>query len=91
MGVGAWCGHCGESFALLELVEPDGDVPVGSCPRCGAAFASGYTAVLVSAVRQLATAAEALHAAAAQLHDIAPALHVDVRTLTGDLQERLGH
>jgi hypothetical protein len=89
--VAAWCGRCGESFATVEVVEPAGDVAVGSCPRCGRPFAPSYTTVLVTAVRRLLAAADALEEAAGQLRDVAPALHVDARTLTGPVEETLGH
>ena len=89
MGLGAWCGRCGESFTLVEVVEPAGDDLVGACPRCGRPFAPAYTSVLVPAVRQLIAATAALEAAARQLRDIAPGLHVDGRALAAELEEAL--
>lgn len=91
MDLDAWCGRCGESFALAEVVDPAGDVPIGDCPRCGVAFAPSYTPVLVSVVRQLLAATEALLSAAGQLHDIAPGLHVERRALVARLEEHLQH
>jgi hypothetical protein len=75
----AWCGHCGESFALAEVVTPSGETAVGACPRCGVLFAPAYTAVIVSATRRLIDAAAALDEALGQLRDMAPALHVEHR------------
>lgn len=88
MGVGAWCGRCGESFGLVEAV--DGDV-AGSCPRCGVSFGPSYTAVLVTAVRRLLAAADDLMAAGGQLRDVAPRLHVDAKALCIDLETTLDH
>ena len=86
MTVTAWCGMCGESFRLLEVVEGGN---AGRCPRCGESFAAGYTAVLAGAVHQLASAADALDGAARQLADVAPALHVDRRKLYAELDDAL--
>lgn len=72
-----WCGRCGESFALREVVEPSGDLPAGACPRCGALLAPSYTVVMVAALRELLSAEQAVARAVAQLHDVAPALHLD--------------
>ena len=91
MTVNAWCGRCGESFALTELSAPSGDLPVGACPRCGVMLAPDYATVLVSAVRQLLGAADAFAAAAGQLGDIAPALHLDRRALAAELESILDH
>jgi hypothetical protein len=87
MGLGAWCGHCGESFRLGELVE---DGFSGRCPRCGRDLAPGYTSVASAAVHDVIRGAAALEEAAARLHDIAPRLHVDARKLAADLGEALG-
>ena len=87
MDVGAWCGHCGESFRLAEMVDGGFD---GRCPRCGFEFASGYLSVASAAVHDVLTAASALASAAARLHDVAPRLHVDARKLNTDLSTALG-
>ena len=88
MLVTAWCGRCGESFPLAEVV--DSGTP-GHCPRCGVALAPDYAAVLVSAVRQLLGAAAALEQAGGQLGDVAPLLHVDRGALAGQLEGSLDH
>jgi hypothetical protein len=86
--VTAWCGRCGESFPLLEVV--DSPTP-GHCPRCGVALAPDYAAVLVSAVRQVVAAAVALDASGSQLADVAPLLHIDRRALAEGLESSLDH
>ena len=83
----AWCGVCGRSFRLAEVVEPG---HAGRCPRCGRIFAPDYSAVLVAALRELLAAADALEAAARQTRDVAPLLHVDARRLCADLEALLG-
>jgi hypothetical protein len=85
--VGAWCGHCGESFRLAELVT---DGFSGRCPRCGCDLAPGYTPVASQTVHEVMTAAAALSGAAARLHDMAPRLHIDARKLNADLAAALG-
>jgi hypothetical protein len=85
--VGAWCGHCGESFRLAELVENGFS---GRCPRCGRELTPGYTSVASAAVHDVLTAATALEEAAARLHDMAPRLHLDARKLNADLNDALG-
>jgi hypothetical protein len=85
--VGAWCGHCGESFRLAELVE---DGFTGRCPRCGRDLTPGYAPVASAAVHELLAAATALEQAAGRLHDVAPRLHLDARKLNADLAESLG-
>jgi hypothetical protein len=82
--VAAWCGHCGESFRLAELVE---DGFTGRCPRCGRDLAPGYVPVAATAVREVLTAAEALAAAGRRLRDVAPRLHVDARDLAAHVSE----
>ena len=74
MELGGWCGRCGQRFRLEEVAEPPAP---GSCPRCGRAFASGYAAVVVSAVRRLQAAAAEAALAKAELADVAPHLHVE--------------
>jgi hypothetical protein len=87
MDVGAWCGHCGESFRLQELVA---DGYSGRCPRCGRELSPDYVPVASAAVHDVLAAAEALSDAAARLRDVAPRLHVDARKLTADLSASLG-
>jgi hypothetical protein len=88
MDVGAWCGHCGESFRLAELVEGAFD---GRCPRCGEALAEpSYLPVASGAVHDVVTAARALDEAASRLRNVAPRLHVDGRKLRADLADALG-
>jgi transposase-like protein len=87
MEVGAWCGYCGESFRLAELVAGGFD---GRCPRCGKQFAEGYLPVASAAVHDVLASATALVASAARLHDVAPRLHVDARKLNADLAATLG-
>jgi hypothetical protein len=88
MDVGAWCGHCGESFRLAELVEGAFD---GRCPRCGRQLAGeGYLSITSAAVHDVVRAAAALDEAVGRLRDVAPRLHVDGRKLRADLAESLG-
>jgi hypothetical protein len=87
MDLGAWCGHCGESFRLAELVE---DGFTGRCPRCGEDLAPGYAPVASAAVHDAIRAATALEGAAARLRDVAPRLHIDARKLNADLADVLG-
>jgi hypothetical protein len=86
MDVAGWCGSCGESFRLLEVVE-DGNA--ANCPRCGTPFAPAYAAVVAQAVRQLAAGAAAVAAAGRQLRDVAPGLHIDRTKLGADLDRAL--
>lgn len=87
MDVGAWCGHCGESFRLEELVANGYS---GRCPRCGRELSPDYVPVASAAVHDVLKAAEALSDAAVRLRDVAPRLHVDARKLTADLSASLG-
>jgi hypothetical protein len=87
MDVGAWCGSCGQSFRLAELVAGGFD---GKCPRCGFAFADGYLPVASAAVHDVLTAAKALHESIGRLRDVAPRLHVDGRKLQSDLADVVG-
>jgi DNA polymerase II large subunit len=87
MDVGAWCGHCGESFRLAELVE---DGYTGRCPRCGEELSPGYATIASAAIHDVLRTARELDEAAARLRDVAPRLHVDARKLTSDLTEALG-
>lgn len=83
MTLRGWCGRCGESFALVDVLAADADsaAAAGACPSCGALFAPGYTTVLAVTLRELLAAADALAAAAHRARDVAPALHVDERSV----------
>lgn len=87
MDVAAWCGHCGESFRLAEMVE---DGFSGRCPRCGHDLTPGYTTVASAAVHDLLRTVAELESVASRLHDIAPRLHVDARKLHDDISHALG-
>ena len=87
MDVGAWCGHCGESFRLEELTASG---YTGRCTRCGSDLSPGYAPVASAAVHEVRTAAAALEGAVARLHDVAPRLHIDGRKLCADLTEAIG-
>ena len=87
MDIGAWCGHCGESFRLEELVAAG---YTGRCPRCGRDLSPGYGPVASAAVHDAMTAAVALEGAVGRLHDVAPRLHLDARKLCADFAEALG-
>ena len=87
MNLGAWCGCCGESFRLEELVAEGYS---GRCPRCGEDLSPSYAAVASAAVHELMTAAASLDVAASRLRDVAPRLHIDVRRLCHDLGDTLG-
>lgn len=87
MDVGAWCGHCGESFRLAELVENGFS---GRCPRCDVDLSPGYEPVASAAVHDVLTAAAALENAIGRLHDVAPRLHLDARKLNAALTDALG-
>ena len=87
MDLGAWCGHCGQSFRLAELVDDGYD---GRCPRCGRELSPGYVPVASAAVHDVIAATTALEHAAARLRDVAPRLHLDIRKLNADIAEALG-
>lgn len=82
MNVRAWCGLCGQSFELSEVVVP---AHAGRCPRCGELLAPDYTAVLTSAVRRLLAALAATDDAGHQLGEVAPRLHIDTRRMYASL------
>lgn len=88
MEVTAWCGRCGQQFAVPEMLTP----PVaGRCPRCAAPFAPDYTPVVAAAVQSVQVAADALAAAGTSLREIAPRLHIDTASLAEDLRKALDH
>lgn len=86
MDVNAWCGHCGESFRLAELIEP---AFTGRCPRCGRDLAPGYGPVASGAVHDTLAAIADLEAATGRLRDCAPRLHIDARRLAAGLGEAM--
>jgi hypothetical protein len=85
--VGAWCGRCGESFRLGELVA---DGFSGRCPRCDLELAPGYLSVASAAVHEVLSTAATLEAAVARLHEVAPRLHLDGKRVGADLLEAMG-
>ena len=87
MDIGAWCGHCGESFRLEELIASG---YTGRCPRCGRDLSPGYAPVASAAVHEVIAAAAALEVAAGRLHDVAPRLHLDGRKLCADIADVIG-
>lgn len=86
MNTEAWCGHCGESFRLAQIVEEGNG---GRCPRCGVVYSHEYNAVVTSAAQQVIDAHERLEAGLRQIADIAPLLHVDREALIKSLDEHL--
>jgi hypothetical protein len=82
----AWCGHCGESFRLAQVVE---EGVGGRCPRCGIVYSHEYNAVLTTAVSQAIAGHQQLSAALQQITDMAPLLHVDREALIKSLDEHL--
>ena len=86
MKLDGWCGHCGETFGLAQVVaEGDG----GRCPRCGIAFNHEYTAVVTSSVNALLRAYAEMYDAAQRLADTAPLLHVDRASMYKSLDQHL--
>jgi transposase-like protein len=86
VNVDGWCGHCGESFRLAQVVEEGSG---GRCPRCGISFSHEYNAVITTAVTQLLAAAAVLDQSAQQIADAAPLLHVDRDSLYKQLDQHL--
>jgi uncharacterized C2H2 Zn-finger protein len=82
----AWCGHCGESFRLAQVVEEGNG---GRCPRCGIVFSHEYNAVVTTTASQIIAAHELLENSLKQLGDVAPLLHVDRESLFKSLDEYL--
>ena len=86
MNTEAWCGHCGESFRLAQVVaEGTG----GRCPRCGIVFSHEYNAVVTTAASQVIEAQQRLEHNLRQIADMAPLLHVDREALFKSLDEHL--
>ncbi len=86
MNTEAWCGNCGESFRLAQVVE---EGTGGRCPRCGIVFSHEYNAVVTSAASTVIRAHEMLERGLQQLADVAPLLHVDREALIKSLDEHL--
>jgi hypothetical protein len=82
----AWCGHCGESFRLAQVVEEGSG---GRCPRCDIVFSHEYNAVVTTAASQVIEAHQRLEHGLRQLADMAPLLHVDREALFKSLDEHL--
>ncbi len=86
MNTEAWCGHCGESFRLAQVVaEGNG----GRCPRCGIVFSHEYNAVVTSSAAAAIKAHAELEDALQRIADIAPLLHVDREALFKSLDTHL--
>lgn len=86
MNTEAWCGHCGESFRLAQVVE---EGVGGRCPRCGIVFSHEYNAVVTSAAADAIAAHQRLEAALQRIAEIAPLLHVDREALYKSLDAHL--
>ena len=86
MNTEAWCGHCGESFRLAQVVEEGNG---GRCPRCGIVFSHEYNAVVTSASSQVMAAQAQLEQSLQRLAEIAPLLHVNREALYKGLDEFL--
>jgi uncharacterized Zn finger protein len=82
----AWCGHCGESFRLAQVVE---EGVGGRCPRCGIVFSHEYNAVVTSAASEAIAAHERLENALQRITEMAPMLHVDREALYKSLDQYL--
>lgn len=78
MNTEAWCGHCGESFRLAQVVE---EGTGGRCPRCGIVFSHEYNAVVTTSAQQVIAAHAQLEQGLQRLAEIAPLLHVDREAL----------
>ena len=86
MNTEAWCGNCGESFRLAQVIQ---EGTGGRCPRCGIVFSHEYNAVVVNAAAQVIAAHVALENGLQQVADVAPLLHVDREALIKSLDEHL--
>ena len=86
MNTEAWCGHCGESFRLAQVVEEGAG---GRCPRCGIVFSHEYNAVVTSAAADAIAAHQRLEHALQRIAEIAPLLHVDREALYKSLDTHL--
>ena len=88
MDVAAWCGRCGSSFPLVEVISDP--ATMGRCPRCSEPLGEGYSATVVHAIRRLLDSAQVLREAASELTATAPSLHIDDAALAAELGEALG-
>lgn len=86
MNTEAWCGHCGESFRLAQVVE---EGVGGRCPRCGIVFSHEYNAVVTQAASDAIAAHQRLEASLQRIAEIAPLLHVDREALYKSLDTHL--
>lgn len=86
MNTEAWCGHCGESFRLAQVVEEGSG---GRCPRCGIVFSHEYNAVVTTASSQVIAAHAQLEQALQRVTEIAPLLHIDREALYKSLDAHL--
>ena len=86
MNTEAWCGHCGESFRLAQVVEEGNG---GRCPRCGIVFSHEYNAVVTQAASDAIAAHQKLEDALQRIAEIAPLLHVDREALYKSLDTHL--
>ena len=86
MNTEAWCGHCGESFRLAQVVEEGNG---GRCPRCGIVFSHEYNAVVTTSALQVLDAHQRLEDALQRIQEIAPLLHVDREALYKSLDTHL--
>ena len=86
MNVDGWCGHCGESFRLAQVVAEGAG---GRCPRCGIVYNHEYNAVVTASVAEFIKAAELLDDASARIAETAPLLHVDREALYKTLDQHL--
>lgn len=86
MNVDGWCGHCGETFRLAQIVDEGSG---GRCPRCGIVYNHEYNALVTSTVAEFVASADVLYEAAGRLADIAPLLHVDREAFYKALDEFL--
>lgn len=86
MNTEAWCGHCGESFRLAQVVEEGNG---GRCPRCGIVFSHEYNAVVTTSASQAIEAHQRLEHALQRIAEIAPLLHVDREALYKSLDAHL--
>ncbi len=86
MNTEAWCGHCGESFRLAQVIEEGSG---GRCPRCGIVFSHEYNAVVTSSAAQVIDAHQRLEHGLQRIAEMAPLLHVDREALFKSLDEHL--
>ena len=86
MNTEAWCGNCGESFRLAQVVEEGSG---GRCPRCGIVDSHEYNAVVTASATEVIDAHARLEQGLQRLTDMAPLLHVDREALFKSLDEHM--